>query len=280
MNLLVTIKPGSNFYLKTMLLSLFKYHRNIKINVHLFQSFLSLEEVNDLSEFHQYFGHHLTVYHIDPAIFKNAPLYRGCSQEIYYRLLASEILTDDIKRILYLDIDLIINGNLEELYQTKFRGKYFVACEDTNHSMINEEVYGILDIPMHYPYFNSGVLLMNLERLRETNELERIHKYMSGDWAEKNKYFHDQNVLNALYYGKVKYVNSFVYNCLIKNFTQIEKLFEECRIFHFAGIKPWEQEYPCVRCKEIWHKYASLVKAINAVNMQKHKSEDFFYGSI
>lgn len=71
---------------------------------------------------------------------------------------------------------------------------------------------------------------------------------------------HDQNVLNALFFRDVKYVDSFKYNCLIKNFTYIEGIFNSCIIFHFAGIKPWDKDYPSEICKKIWLKYANRLK--------------------
>lgn len=66
-----------------------------------------------------------------------------------------------------------------------------------------------------------------------------------------------------LYFLKMYgYVDSYKYNCLIKNFTHIKGIFENCAIFHFAGVKPWNDEYPSEICKKIWLEYANRLELI------------------
>ncbi len=204
MNILVTIPPNNILYLKTMLLSLFENNNNILINIFLLHSFIPEKDIRDLNKFVLKYQNKLFVYRVDEEIFKFAPLYRNCSVEIYYRLAAMKYLPQNIDKVLYLDVDIIINKSLLELYNMEFNDKYFIVCEDTNHSKKNKEVYDILNIPYEYPYFNSGVMVMNLKLLRENNQYERILKFMHGDWLIKNKYFHDQNILNALFFKDVR----------------------------------------------------------------------------
>ncbi len=256
MNILLTLFPNSVMYAKTMLLSLF-LNNNDNLNIFIFHSRLKYCEINELIKFIKKHGHSVSIIEIEEEYFENAPLYRGCTKEIYYRLLAMEKLPANIKKVLYMDVDIIINNSLTEFYNTEFENNYFVVCEDSNHSRNNDELYDILNIPKERKYFNSGVLLFNLDLLRETGQTMKIQEFMKGNWAEKNKWFHDQNVLNSMYYDNVKYKDYMLFNCLIKNVSNEKKEFclKNSSIFHFAGIKPWNYKYPS-ECYKIWWSYA------------------------
>lgn len=256
MNILLTLYPNSVMYTKTMLLSLF-LHNKEHLNIYIFHARLKYCEINQLVKFIKKYGHSVNIIEIEEKYFKDAPLYRGCTKEIYYRLLAMEKLPNDVKKVLYMDIDIIVNNSLNEFYNTEFDNKYFVVCEDSNHSRNNDELYDILNIPKEKNYFNSGVLLFNLDLLRKTNQTTKIRKFMRGNWSKKNKWFHDQNILNSMYYDCVKYKEYILFNCLIKNVPDEKKEFclKNSSIFHFAGIKPWNYKYPS-KCYKIWWKYA------------------------
>lgn len=243
-------------YAKTMLFSFF-YNNPGTHNVFIFHSRLTCRETADIISFIKKKNSRVNVLEIESDYFDDAPLYRGCTKEIYYRLLAIIKIPEDIKRILYLDIDIIVNNSLSDFYSTEFGQCYFIACEDSNHSQKNDELYEILNIPRGEKYFNSGVLLFNLDLLRKDNQFEAILSFMHGSWKKNNKWFHDQNVLNAMYYDKVVYKDYFLYNCLIKNVSGDKKEFclNKSSIFHFAGIKPWDYQYPS-GCYKIWWGYA------------------------
>ena len=270
---------------KTMLYSLFA-NGNTKNNIFIFYSKLTGEEIKQIYNFIRKYKNDVNFIKIEDEYFNDAPLYRNCSKEIYYRLLAMEKLPYNIKRILYLDIDIIINNDLNKFYEADFENKYFIVCEDSNHSRKNKELYRILNIPEEYKYFNSGVMLFNLELLRKDNQSEAINKFMSGEWKEKNKDFHDQNVLNALYYKDVKYEDNLIYNCFIKNIygEERKKCLKDACIFHFAGIKPWNYKYPS-KCYKIWWKYANkvgyrhkyyLFKIMHFVYMLRNRNNEYY----
>ena len=256
MNILLTLYQNSIMYCKTMLLSLFE-HSNVQLNIFIFHSNLNEKEINEITKFIKSYHNNVNIIKIDNHYFQNAPLYRGCTKEIYYRLLAMDKLPNTIERVLYLDIDIIINNNIEGFYNMDFNENYFIVCEDKNHSKKNIELYNILGIPQDAKYFNSGVLLFNLSLLRKNKQSKSIQEFMQSDWKEKNKWFHDQNVLNSLYYDKVKYSDYQIYNCFIKNIPREKRPFylENSCIFHFAGLKPWKYKYPN-ECYKIWWKYA------------------------
>ncbi len=147
------------------------------------------------------------------------------------------------ERILYLDCDLIVDSNLEELYTMDLKGFYAAAVKDSGMDQM------FLDCESHMKklmleskedYFNSGVLLLNLKKIQADFTLqfllEKIEKYA------EIFVFPDQDLLNMVWNKKVKFVDpkynriatDYAYRKYIKADTQIA-------IYHYTGYKPWNQ---------------------------------------
>ena len=95
---------------------------------------------------------------------------------------------------------------MNKLYNISFwdsdgKEKCFVVCEGPGVSKRDYTVYDELGIPHEYPYFNSGVLLMNLSLLRQTFDSKVLFDFISTHG--NNLRFHDQDILNARLYNKV-----------------------------------------------------------------------------
>lgn len=121
---------------------------------------------------------------------------------IYFRLFIPEMFPQYDKAI-YIDSDVVVPGDISQMFNIDLQDKLLGVCLD----------YSIHDVPelVHYitdgvgvgkdNYFNSGILLMNLKRLREV-ELSRrfleIHNRRHFDCIAP-----DQDYLNALCFGNV-----------------------------------------------------------------------------
>lgn len=121
----------------------------------------------------------------------------------YYRLLIPELLPQFHKAI-YLDSDLIVKGNLEELWNINIEDNYLLAVQDTEIRYVSSakgiKNYQQLGLSPDCKYFNSGVLVLNLDKWRTNNISYKIIEYI-----ENNKEFirwHDQDGLNAVLAGK------------------------------------------------------------------------------
>ena len=152
--------------------------------------------------------------------------------------MASEILTQ-YDKVLYLDVDIIVDGNISELWNTNIE-EYVVAAVREESVEANEERLGI---PKNQKYFNAGVLLMNLKKIREEKFFEKIMNYLKKNY--ETILYSDQDVLNAVFYNtwleldeKWNYHNYFV----IRRNSKIELInLDTPRIIHYTGpIKPWE----------------------------------------
>lgn len=110
----------------------------------------------------------------------------------WYRTLLPDLLPE-LDRVLYLDTDIIVRESLAELFDMELGDKYGACINDYLAAIAHPEVAKNIDIA-YEKYFNSGVMLLNLETLRRDGGGQRIL-----DIAKKNighLHFPDQDALN------------------------------------------------------------------------------------
>src|SRR5437762_11936795 len=104
----------------------------------------------------------------DPSIFRGATLGPGQSHMTYCRILLPHLL--DVPRVIYLDCDVLVFRDLSELFDLELLpGKVLGAVPDSDTLSIVEDSPHIADAAnpsAEGAYFNCGVMLLNLERLR------------------------------------------------------------------------------------------------------------------
>ena len=110
----------------------------------------------------------------------------------YSRLFISSLLPEDVKRVLYLDCDTIINKDIVELWNINMEGKTIAALKDAfskyyryNIGLKNDDIM-----------FNSGVMLIDIEKWKINNiegKLLEFIKLKNGMIQQG-----DQGALNAI----------------------------------------------------------------------------------
>lgn len=214
MNLMIVTNSAYLRPTYLMLYSLFENHLQEKIDVYLPYEDISERELKELEEFvTSYTGKSLYPLYVGETFKKKVKSRNGINVETYYRILGMKLLPQNMERILYLDVDMIIKGSLKELYEMDLKNAAFVVCEDI-YGIINgfhEANKRRLGIPEAYSYFNAGVMLYNLNFLRETNAAEKMLEriYQSYERYEYN----DQDVMNEMYYDNLIYAGWDEYNC-------------------------------------------------------------------
>lgn len=178
--------------------------------------------------------------------FKDAPLHlKWISRETYYRLLAQEMLPESVERVLYLDVDMIVMGSLEEFYHQDFEGKLLVACNRYGLGGTDPKRLEQLTLPRDTIYFNAGTLLYDLAGQRQQIDPNILYEYPVLFYQQLK--YGDQDVLNAVFYGLTKFADWRVYNCFDSNTTrqrQEDRVRRSCKIFHYNGRgKPWTERY-------------------------------------
>ena len=178
--------------------------------------------------------------------------------QTYYRLVLPELISD-YDKIIYLDSDMIVNADIADLYNTDVNGYLVAACYDPDTAGLyngyekDKKLFmdTIMKLDSPYDYFQAGTLVLNLKEFRNTYSMEYILKFaVSQKWQ-----LLDQDILNCLCKGRVKYIdmswNVMVdFGCIrIKDIISLApqwqyKMYMESRknpkIIHYAGPeKPW-----------------------------------------
>lgn len=180
------------------------------------------------------------------------------SIETYYRLVLPELLPD-YEKILYLDSDVVVETDLAQLYKEDIDGYLLAAARDADTAGLyngfepEKKKYTdqILRLKHPYDYFQAGVILFNLDAFRRKYKTEKILEFA----AKRNWQLLDQDVLNKICEGRVKYID-MSWNVMVDygriRISQIirlapqwlHKMYMQARknpkIIHYAGPeKPW-----------------------------------------
>lgn len=166
------------------------------------------------------------------------------TKAIYYRLLIPNLVDED--KVLYLDADIVVNANIEELYNYDLKNDFLGAVLDPGFDRHKE-----LGMDSKSMYFNSGVMLVNNAKWRENQIGDKVIQFVADNREVIE--FPDQDGLNALIDGKWS-VMDLRYNqqsvILLPDFGLkghcfgVEELIEAKRnpvIVHYTGTsKPWQ----------------------------------------
>lgn len=189
---------------------------------------------------------------VPEGLFADFPETGRYPKQIYYRLAAPLLLPKELDRILYLDVDMVIINPLTELYEMDFGGNYYAGCTHTREFLtrLNQ---ARLQSEKAVAYINTGVLLMDLNALREVIRLEDISAYVREH--EKALILPDQDILTALYGDRIKLVDSLRWNLSDrvlafyngahpKEKRDVNWVRENTSIVHYCGRnKPWNESY-------------------------------------
>ena len=168
---------------------------------------------------------------------------------IFYRLFISELYPDYHKAI-YLDCDIVVPGDISEMYNIDTEGNIFGAIvDDVIASNPDFRVYAREGVGVDDDkYFNSGVLLMDLDKYREEDILNRFISLLTTYNFETAA--PDQDYLNALCKDKIKYLDkSWDLMPVGNDYTG------EINLIHYNNFrKPWS--YDDVPYGDVFWKYA------------------------
>lgn len=203
----------------------------------------------------------------------------GCyyAVETNYRLLLFSKLFQNYRRMLYLDCDIIVTGDVGELFDVDLEGKSAAGVEDVGFRwlaytkraiFLDNKPYNVLNyctdvLGIKDPggYVNAGVLLFDLEKCRQKVSFRDVVETLHS----RNFFYNDQDVLNILLEGNIKQVDckwnymnniAFYLECDRKEFRELylDLYREDYRIIHYISAKkPWNGKVPM---GEVWQKYA------------------------
>jgi len=248
-----------------MLRSLREYHQGNDLHVFIVHEALDPLERSKLIGYLGTFLPSVSLLQVESDLLSDFPVFGHISIAAYFRLLFPLILPPILKRVLYIDSDIVINGSLQELWDTPLEGHAMAVVTDRNIEMQRKR----LDLAEDSPYFNSGVMLIDLDLWRKENMLERGMAFATANAHVLNNW--DQDVLNHLFEKRVLLVHQR-WNAM-SHLWGLDPAWLEARdglnqeeqeahdapvVIHFAGggfAKPWN--YRCAHPGE--ERYRELV---------------------
>ena len=146
----------------------------------------------------------------------------GYSKASLVRLYLSSFIKEE--KALWLDMDLIVKDNIDELWNIDLNNHYAAGVIDqgakTNLMTPN------ISIDKN-SYINSGVVLFNLDKIRKEKKERELDNYVNN-----NKLFYpDQDTINVVFKNNILFLNN-KYNSSL--FTGVAPDF---KIYHWAGGK-------------------------------------------
>lgn len=130
---------------------------------------------------------------VEPDLLSGFPVFGHISIATYFRLLLPSVLPPILDRVLFMDCDVVVNGSLHELWTTPLGDHPLAAASDRNLPMQRQR----LNMASDAPYFNAGIMLINLDLWRQEDVLKRGLAYAEKNSEKLNNW--DQDVLNHLF---------------------------------------------------------------------------------
>jgi lipopolysaccharide biosynthesis glycosyltransferase len=169
----------------------------------------------------------------------------------YARLLAPELLGRNVGRLVYLDSDVLVRRDLSPLFDIDLDGAPFGAVRDFTITTTEHEASGIRRPVLRRPYFNAGLLVIDVARWRDTDVGTRALAY-AAEGSEPLPWL-EQDALNAVaerwfdldYMWNLQHMRFFRRHppagedLATELYDQRLALYRNAAVLHFTGQKPW-----------------------------------------
>lgn len=244
---------GTEDYIPHMgmvMLTAAKYNPDLSMAFHFFVNHLSGEEKARLEKAAHLTGQPIYVHLIDDKCFATLLLSDGVAA-FFYRFLVAPTLTGAADRVLYLDGDVMVRGDLSYLRDLDFAGKACAVVTDRLESLQTARVHT-------KRYFNAGMMLINLTEWTKQDLFDDIVRRAQENVKKVGKRLshHDQDIHNQMLDGKILLIDrkyNYLYNLDRQSIFKKQPVnadYKKQVIIHFAGhAKPWHswvQDWPVV----------------------------------
>ncbi|MCP4330193.1 MAG: glycosyltransferase family 8 protein [Alphaproteobacteria bacterium] len=239
-----------------MLTSLFLNNGHLDIDLYAITAGLSSDSLEALDHLCQSFQRRIEFIEIDRQEYDHLKASDHFSQATYFRVFGPDKIAAD--RILYHDVDLIVQADLAPLLDCDLDGKLFAAALDNN---VKPDRRDALALVAGEPYVNAGVLLIDAVRWRHENVAARLVDYYRRN--ESKIRWADQDMINGCLQGDKLVLDqkwNVLYGDLINDRMRLPDFDTDSfrGIFHFNTVeKPWFQwaRYPY---RTLYEKYAAV----------------------
>lgn len=178
----------------------------------------------------------------DESKFAGLPLWGRMPVSTYFKLLLPDVLSSAVVRVIWLDCDVLVTGDISELWDIDLRGMPVAAVQDklvpvasSRGGIASRSDAGIAD---DSKYFNAGVMVVDVDRWRANRVTSLALDHLRRRW--KSVVFWDQEGLNVALAGKWMELGA-KWNCNVSlPSNRASSMRSLPAILHFAGmLKPW-----------------------------------------
>ena len=175
------------------------------------------------------------------------------NSRMYYARIGMASLMTDVERVIYLDSDVLVMGDLSQLWGTDSAGAVIMACRDRKVNKLSEDSpWPLKPEEVNLPYFNSGVMLVDLGKWREEGIEQQCLALVAKPLGPYRWW--DQTILNHVLKGRVGFLPQ-EWNWQSGDHP---KLGENPKAIHYTtGMKPWVYWGGAFRFK-VWRKFYQL----------------------
>ena len=215
-----------------------------KIHFHLLSDHVDAEDIEKCRKMARSTGTDFSAYEVSNKLesLPNALRFANhISRSTLSRLLFSDLLPQDVHHVIYLDCDVVCRRDLTDLWSLRENLELIGAVRDPwlDSSL---ELKRSLGLAPEQPYFNAGVLLINVDNWRALDIEGRLCKFIQERSDIKNA---DQDALNGVL---SEYFVEFPekWNTMINhpNVSDEPRLRDSAAILHYVGgFKPWHLGY-------------------------------------
>lgn len=164
--------------------------------------------------------------------------------DTWTRLWVEEFFPVEVERVLYLDGDTVVLGDISPLWDVDLDGALLGTVDIPGA----QRGVGHLGLRPEDGYFNAGVLLIDLKQWRETRAMDTVLSYVDAHLEQMERDV-DQEALNACFHARKKRLDhkwnvvwTFFWDPTALPLTpgELDEVYRDARIIHFNNHpKPW-----------------------------------------
>lgn len=272
MNICVTVNSKYVRYLYVMLQSLYGNNEKGSINLYVLQRDFTESDKAVITEISERFQNKVFYIFVREPDLSEMPEYIGGrndlpSEIICFRLMLPEMLPDTLDRVLMLDVDLVINKDVTELYNTDFEGKVLAAAPNMCHNYVVD-----VNWRKWYPqdrsdwtHYNTGVLMWNLDKIRKSYPPYYLLRQACIQQIEVGTF--EEELFNVVFgENLIKEISAEKWNYIIthqdmferprfRKYQSVQEIKADCGIVHYAALNPWAEGAQCEKFS-LWWEYA------------------------
>lgn len=148
-----------------------------KVHIHLFHNpDLPSADIGKLSKMIKRYEQEFDSYavQIDDSILNKIPRIAEYTPGVLYHLKVADLVKENIKRIIYLDFDTIVHDDIQRLFEEDLKGNCVGLVplpEKSSKKMLAEDFPDGKSPILPSEYYNTGVMLMDLQSVRQKHDL-------------------------------------------------------------------------------------------------------------